>query len=284
MVELDRLDKDEKCLSVNFHKKGIKMTDNVISINKMTVLVTGAASGIGHALSLGFLGDGANVVAVDRQEEGLKDLKEKGAFTKVVDVSDSQQVEGMVKFALDQTGKLDVLVNNAGVAVGNLVESHQPDEWENVIRINLFGPYYGMKFAIPIMREQGFGRIINVVSRNAETGMALVSAYSSSKAGLYALTRCTAAEVYESNILVNGLIPGPTKTGMNPFGQQEAEVVYPTVKMMALFPKNGPSGKVFWDKKEYTLFQKENETYNFFARDPETKTMKILDLPDYSEQ
>lgn len=260
------------------------MTEGSIMIDSMTVLITGAASGIGHALSLGFLGDGARVVAIDRHEEGLSDLEEKGASTMRCDVSDPQQVESMIKFSMNQTGRVDVLINNAGIAVGKPVDGHDPDEWEKVIRINLFGPYYGMVYAIPIMREQNFGRIINVVSRNAETGMSGVSAYSASKAGLYALTRCAAAEVYDSNILVNGLIPGPTKTGMNPFGRQEAEVVYPTAKMMAFFPENGPSGTVFWDEKEYTLFHEDNETYNFFKRDPETRKLEALKFPDFPDK
>ena len=85
-----------------------------MELNKLTVLVTGAASGIGHALSRGFLNDGATVVAVDRNTEGLEPLANQGAIILKIDVSDPAKVEGMVQTAVDKTGRLDVLFNNAG--------------------------------------------------------------------------------------------------------------------------------------------------------------------------
>ena len=91
-----------------------------MKLEEMTVLVTGAASGIGHALSREFLDDGAAVVAVDRSTEGLAPLGNKGAITLEVDVSDPAQVEGMVERAVDETGRLDVLFNNAVVGFRTL--------------------------------------------------------------------------------------------------------------------------------------------------------------------
>jgi NAD(P)-dependent dehydrogenase (short-subunit alcohol dehydrogenase family) len=248
-----------------------------MELGSMTALVTGAAGGIGHALSLGLLHDGANVVAIDIIEEGLKKLETEGAQIIVTDVSDPEQVELAIKQTVDRAGRLDILINNAGVAVFSEVADHTPDQFENVIRINLFGPLYAMRASIPIMREQRFGRIINVLSRNAEVGINGLSAYGASKAALLTLSRCTAVEVFEYNILVNGLIPGPTKTGMNPFGTQEADVVYPTVRMLALLPEGGPSGKVFWDEKEYVLFDPVNPTCNLFRRNPETRETELFE-------
>jgi 3-oxoacyl-[acyl-carrier protein] reductase len=252
-----------------------------MELKSMTVLVTGSAAGIGKAIGLGFLGEGARLVAVDRDLKGLKDLAENGALTYEADVSISGQAEAMIRFAVEKTGRLDVLINNAGIAINAQVADHEPDQFENLVRINLFGPFYGMRAAILVMREQGFGRIINLLSRNAEMGLAGMSAYSSSKAGLLALTRNAAVEVLGSNILINGLIPGPTRTGMNPFGTQEADVVYPTARMLALFPENGPTGRVFWDEKEYRLFDPENQTSNLFVRDPDTRTVKPIDMTDF---
>jgi 3-hydroxybutyrate dehydrogenase len=253
-----------------------------MDISSMSVLITGAAEGIGYALAEGFIKDGARVLAVDRNKGALEKLEEQGALSRIVDVSDPKQVEDMVDYCVKETGRLDVLINNAGIATGAHVKDYEPNQFENVVRINLFGPFYGMKYAIPVMEEQGFGRIINLVSRNAEIGMSGASAYGSSKAGLFALTRCAAAEVHDSNILVNGLIPGPTKTGMNPFGTQTPDVVYPTVRMMALFPDKGPSGKVFWDEKEYHLFSPENPTFNFMKRNLETRQVEVINIPEFA--
>lgn len=227
-------------------------------INQMTVVVTGAAGGIGHAISLGFLGDGAKVIAVDVNPSGLESLAGRGAMVKQVDVTDPAQVEDMVRAALDETGRLDVLFNNAGLGFLKPLTDHEPDEFERLYRVNVFGPYYGLKAAIPVMRQQNFGRIINILSRIAETDQAGFSAYGSSKASLFALTRYAAAETQNDNILVNGMIPGLTKTGMSSVGQDPAGA-YPTARMLATLPDGGPTGRVFWDEKEYFLFSPSNE-------------------------
>ena len=241
------------------------------------VIITGAASGIGHALSLGFLNDGAKVVAVDIKRRGLEPLTEKGAIIKKVDVTDPDQVEDMIRMTVNETGRLDVLINNAGLGThGNLIEL-SPGEFEKAIQVNLFGPVYGMRFAIPVMRSQGFGRIINLISRAAEAGVNMGSPYGSSKAALWAVTRCVAMENADLDILINGLIPGPTKSGMMPWGQKP-EKVYPSARWVATLPKGGPTGKVFWNQKEYVMFDKKNETFNLFIRNPnDWKDVKLFD-------
>ena len=243
----------------------------------MTVCITGAASGIGHAISLGFLEDGAKVVAVDINNEGLKPLEDKGAIKKVIDVTDFTQVNSMVKIAVDETGRLDVLFHNAGVARLRNIHEFKDDEYENVLRVNLFGPVYGMRAAIPVMRSQNFGRIINLVSRAAEVGNNRNSSYNSSKAALWSVTRSAAVENIDYDILINGMIPGPTKSGMMPQGQNP-EVVYPSARWMATLPAGGPTGKVFWNRKEYVMFSKENVTYNFVRVNWKTGERTPLDL------
>ena len=232
-----------------------------MQLSGMTVVITGAASGIGRALSQGFLNDGANLLAVDRDPDGLKLLASQGAITAIVDVSDPVQVQGMVDRAVKEFGRLDVLINNAAVGFKTLISDEQPDQFEGVIRINLFGPYYGIRAAMRVMRQQGFGRIINLLSRAAEGSGPGLYAYGCSKAALFALTRYAAKEVGpEEDILINGLIPGITKTGMMPEGQ-DPSAVYPTARMLATLPTGGPTGRVFWDQKEYFLFQPENEVF-----------------------
>jgi len=243
----------------------------------MTVCITGAASGIGHAISLGFLEDGAKVLAVDIISEGLDNLEEKGAIIKIVDVANFRQVKSIVKAAVDKTGRLDVLFNNAGTSILKSIHNFKYGEYEYVIRVNLFGPVYGMRAAIPVMRDQNFGRIINLVSRSAEAGNNDLSAYNSSKAALWSVTRCAAVENLEYDILVNGMIPGPTKTKMNPRGQ-DPSVVYPSARWMATLPSGGPTGKVFWNQKEYDMFNKENITFRFSKINWKTGEYTALDI------
>jgi NAD(P)-dependent dehydrogenase (short-subunit alcohol dehydrogenase family) len=226
-----------------------------VDLGSSTVIVTGAASGIGKALAEGFLTEGSKVVAVDLEREWLAGLAKLGAITMPTDVSDPRHVQDMIDDTLDATGRVDVLINNAGVGVSTRIEQHGPDEFERVLRVNLFGPFYGMRSAIPVMRQQGYGRIINLVSRHAEAGIPGMGAYGSSKAALWQLTRTAANEVQDTDILVNALIPGPTKSGMNPAGTQPPELVYPTARMLASLPAGGPSGKVFWEEREYLMFQ-----------------------------
>jgi 3-oxoacyl-[acyl-carrier protein] reductase len=229
-----------------------------VELHASTVLITGAGRGIGRALAEGFLADGATVVGVDVDAEALAILAARGATTIVGDVSDPADVERFVHGARDAGGgHLDVLVNNAGTAQRGTIEELGPDAYERTLRVNLFGPFYGMRAAIPIMRAQGFGRVINVISRNAEFNPAGLSGYSTSKAALWSLTRTAANELQGVDILVNALIPGPTLTDMNPSGTQSPDAVYPTARMLATLPTGGPSGKCFWDLEEYRMYQRE---------------------------
>ena len=231
-----------------------------VELSSSTVLVTGAANGIGRALAEGFLADGARVVAVDVDAVGLEPLACRGARTLVGDVGNAADVERFVAKATSIEGRLDVLVNNAGVALERSIEDHGADEYERVLRVNLFGPFYALRSAVPVMRRQRFGRVINVISRNAELNPAGLSSYSASKAALWSLTCTAARETRDVDVLVNALIPGPTLTEMNPKGMQPPEVVYPTARMLASLPAGGPSGRCFWDLEEYRMYQRDKRT------------------------
>ena len=136
-----------------------------------------------------------------------------------------------------------------------------------------------MRAVLPVMRSQNYGRIINLVSRGAESGNNKMSPYNSSKAALWAVTRSAAVENIDYDILINGMISGPTKTAMNPQGQSP-ELVYPSAKWMATLPSGGPSGKVFWNQKEYVIFKEGNAAYNFFKRDWKTGKITTVNLKD----
>lgn len=226
-----------------------------------TVVVTGAASGIGRALAAGFLGAGARVVAADIDAEGLEPLAERGALTQSTDVREREQVEALVARAELDTGRLDVLVNNAGNAISQKIEALEPGEFENVVAVHLFGTVYGLRAAIPVMRGHGSGRIVNLLSRAAESPGSGMSAYGASKAALWALTRTAAKETGDADILINGLIPGPTNTaiwGRDMPRLQPPEAVYPTALQLATLPPGGPSGQVFWDGQLYPLMAASN--------------------------
>jgi len=229
---------------------------------KKTIVITGAANGIGRAWAKAFNQEGAKVIACDIDEENLLTLREFGILTSVADVADDQQVKSLIDFAVEKTGQLDVVFNNAGIGYGHKLEESPVGAFEHHIAVHLFGCLYGMKNAIPIMRKQGSGRIINTISRNAETNTPGTSAYSAAKAAIWSASRVAAYEVSDTDILINMIIPGPTNTGI--WGRdmkhlQSPEATYPTARMLATLKEGGPTAKVFWDEKEYPMFNSENE-------------------------
>ncbi len=232
------------------------------ALSESTVVITGAGNGIGRALAQGFLADGARVVGTDVDEEGLEVIAAEGAITERTDVSSDADVRAMIERAHDETGRVDVVINNAGYGSNCLLEDHADGDFEQLVAVHLFGTFYSMRAAIPIMREQSHGRFINVVSRAAETGGKWVSAYAAAKASMWAASRSAASELEGTGILVNMLFPGPTNTaiwGRDMPGMQTPDVVYPTAKMIATLPDDGPTGEVFYREALYQMFDPSNE-------------------------
>ena len=226
-----------------------------------TILITGAASGLGKAWSKKFSEEGARVFACDINEEGLTELKDLGIDTQVIDVSSASHVQSFVESAITDTGKIDVLFNNAGMGFGYKLDSFPDGAFEHHVSVHLFGTVYGMRYALPVMQRQRYGRIINTISRNAETNVEGTSAYSAAKAAIWSATRVAAKENIDHNILINMIIPGPTNT--NIWGKdmphlQSPEDTYPTARLLACLEEGGPTGKVYWDEKEYPMFNQEN--------------------------
>jgi NAD(P)-dependent dehydrogenase (short-subunit alcohol dehydrogenase family) len=186
-------------------------------------LITGAGNGMGRAASLLFAAEGAKVVVADALDEGghatveaIADAGGDAAFVHA-DVTDENQVEGMVRFALRTYGRLDVLYNNAGIMPaddGGTVETGVT-AWDRVMAVNLRGVWLGCKHGIPAMLESGGGAIVNVASFVAILGAATPQiAYTASKGGVLAMTREIAVEWARRGIRCNALCPGPVDTPM----------------------------------------------------------------------
>jgi NAD(P)-dependent dehydrogenase (short-subunit alcohol dehydrogenase family) len=182
-------------------------------------LVTGAARGIGLATAKRFLTEGWRVALLDIAGELL------GAATAALnspeatlalhcDVSDAAQVTAAMESVARRFGRLDALVNNAGIAVfAPLLETSDAD-WSRVLAVNLGGPFLCTKAAVPLMREHGGGAVVNITSISAVRASTLRSAYGTSKAGLAHLTKQLAVELASLNIRVNAVAPGPVDTAM----------------------------------------------------------------------
>jgi 3-oxoacyl-[acyl-carrier protein] reductase len=221
-------------------------------------VITGAASGIGRAIVLGFAEQGAQVLAADINADGLAGLEGERVATLAVDVTRDADVRRMVGFATERFGRLDILFNNAGIGGNRRIEDLRDGEFERYVSVHLFGALYGLRAALGVMRAQGYGRIVNTLSRGAEARRSGWAAYGAAKAAMFALTRVAAGECEGADILVNGMIPGPTLSGMNRMTPgitlQAPEAVVPSALWLATLPTGGPSGKVFWNMKEYHLF------------------------------
>src|SRR3954471_9782326 len=182
-------------------------------------LVTGAARGIGLATAKRFLAEGFGVALLDIEGELLKDAvaaigDPDNTLALHCDVSDARGVAAAVDAVNRRFGRLDALVNNAGVAVFAGVMETSDADWSRILEVNLTGPFLCTKAAAPLMREHGGGAIVNITSISAVRASTLRSAYGTSKAGLAHLTKQLAVELASLGIRVNAVAPGPVETAM----------------------------------------------------------------------
>ena len=182
-------------------------------------LVTGAARGIGLAIAKRFLDEGFRVALLDIDGESLR-----GAVAALADaertlalhcdVSDAKGVAVAIDAISRRFGRLDALVNNAGIAVFAPIMETSDADWSRIMEVNLTGPFLCTKAAAPLMREHGGGAIVNITSISAVRASTLRSAYGTSKAGLAHLTKQLAVELASLGIRVNAVAPGPVETAM----------------------------------------------------------------------
>ena len=183
-------------------------------------LVTGASRGIGRAIARALAGQGATVYLGARDEtrlaEAVKAILAAGgkASAVAVDVSDRTSAQAAVEAIVEAQGRLDHLVNNAGVTRDNLLLRMKPEEWDLVLATNLTGAFHCTRAALRPMLKQRYGRIVNITSVVGLTGNAGQANYAASKAGLIGFTKAVAREVASRSITVNAVAPGFIETDM----------------------------------------------------------------------
>jgi NAD(P)-dependent dehydrogenase (short-subunit alcohol dehydrogenase family) len=190
-----------------------------VDLDGKVALITGGGSGIGAAIAERFVADGAKICISGRRQEKLDEVAVRLRAGRVLrcagDVTKLEDVRRMVETALVFTGRLDVLVNNAGIDPGGTtVVETDPELWHRVLETNLTGPFYCMKAAIPHMIEGGGGSIINIASLGGLRCLPGMPAYCTSKAGLIMLTKQAALDFGPHKIRCNAVCPGGTRTAM----------------------------------------------------------------------
>ena len=198
-------------------------------------VITGGNGGIGLGMGRGLAEAGAAVVVAARNKEksgrAVAELRGLGAEAEAVevDVADEGSIDALVKATLARFGRLDVLVNKAGMNIRKPVESLKLDEWRQVIDVNLTSAFLASRACYPVMKKQGRGKIINIGSMMSIFGASFAPAYAASKGGMVQLTKAMAAGWATDNIQVNAVLPGWIDTELTQRARQQIEGLHESV-------------------------------------------------------
>ena len=197
------------------------LPENLQHLKDKVAVVTGASRGIGKAAALALASQGAKVVvnyarSSDAAEATVKEINEAGteAIALQADVSKSDEVDNLIKATLDKFGRIDVLVNNAGITKDTLLLRMKPEQWQTVIDLNLTGVFLCTKAVSKTMLKQRSGRIINIASVAGQMGNPGQANYSAAKAGVIGFTKTVAKELANRGVTVNAVAPGFIETDM----------------------------------------------------------------------
>jgi NAD(P)-dependent dehydrogenase (short-subunit alcohol dehydrogenase family) len=197
---------------------GIKLFD----LSGKAAIITGGSKGLGLAMAAGLASAGANVMLVNRNAaEGVKAAQElSGIFgTQAIsfgaDITSLEQTEAMARTAMDAFGKIDILINSAGINIRGPIDEVTPEDFNQVMHVNVNGTWLCCRAVTPYMKKNGKGRIINLASTLGLVGLANRTPYTASKGAVVQMTRALALELAPFNINVNAICPGPFLTEMN---------------------------------------------------------------------
>ena len=207
-------------------------------LNNRVAIVTGGAQGFGLAITERFIQSGAKVIIWDIDEDeakkALDKLKSENLTYQIIDVSNFEKIKQQLENVESLHGKIDIFINNAGLAGMNTTVADYPiEEWNKVINLNLNSVFYCCKAVVPMMKKNNYGRIVNIASIAGKEGNPNASAYSTSKAGVIGLTKSLGKELAQDNIAVNCVTPAAVKTRI--FDQMTEEHIN---YMLSKIPRN----------------------------------------------
>lgn len=189
------------------------------NINSKIILVTGASRGIGRAIAEELSKENIVIANYNKSEESAKNLQEQNENIDIfkADVSNRAEVKKMIDYIIEKYGKIDVLVNNAGIDQEKMFQDITDEDWDNIIKVNLYSVFCTTQETLKYMLEKKNGCIINISSIYGINGGSCATAYSATKAGIDGITKSLAKELGPSNIRVNSVAPGCINTDMNSY-------------------------------------------------------------------
>jgi len=213
---------------------------DLFDLTGQVALITGASRGLGREIATTLAEAGADLVIgsrnkgdIDKTAEVISETNIARVLARQLDVTDRESVEGFVKTAMDEFGRIDVLVNNAGINIRSPICAIRDEDWQAIQLVNVDGVFYCCRAVVPHMIQAGYGRIINIGSALSLVGLEERFSYAASKGAVVQMTRTLAVELAKTSITANCICPGPFATEINTAVMDDAEA---TEKLLSNVP------------------------------------------------